>query len=198
MAHDWEYRQKSHKRKKRCKEETELNLSEEEWQTIYCGAYKVLTDAKLNSFNYKITHRIVACEQNLARWKITESGKCPTCNAIDTTQHHLVECHTVLKFWKQIFKWWQSISGIEIPLHTYEILFLYPNDNNQTPFKHFNFILLHGLYYIYINKKKKKELDTYEFKTQLKQRLKYEQEICVRQSKEEAFNTDWNTLLENM
>ena len=180
------------------KDETELNLTQEDWQTIYCSAYKVPTDAKLNTFNYKITHRILACQQNLCRWKIKQSGKCLKCNEEDTIEHHLVECPEVQKFWKQIFNWWRSISKIEIPIHTYEILFLYPNDNNQLPFKHFNFILLHGLYYTYANKQKNKELDPYEFKSQIKQRLKYEQEISVRQSREKAFEKDWSIMLENI
>jgi hypothetical protein len=179
-------------------EQTKLNLSEEEWQTIYCGAYKVLTDAKLNTFSYKITHRIVACQQNLCRWKIKDSATCLACSEEDTIQHHLVECPQVLNFWSKIFRWWKNITGIEIPIHTYEILFLYPNDNDLIPFKHFNFILLHGLYYIYVNKKKTKELDPYEFQNQIKQRLKYEQEISVRNSKEKAFEKDWSILLDNM
>jgi hypothetical protein len=41
-------------------------------------------------------------------------------------------------------------------------MFLYPNDDNDTLFNHLNFVLIHALYYVYANKKKKLELQLYE------------------------------------
>jgi hypothetical protein len=176
-------------------EKTTLNLTEEEWQTVYLGPYKIPTDAKIISFHHKITHRIIACGSNLKKWKIKDSDKCSVCEEEDTIEHHFVECRETMKFWKHIYNWWQSITETTIPIHTYEILFLYPNENEDILTNQFNFVLSQGLYYIYRNKIGGKKIDPYELQVKIKQRLILESEISTKHSKEETFEKKWGTLM---
>jgi hypothetical protein len=179
-------------------EKSELNVSEEEWQTVYTGPYKIPTDAKTISFHHKITHRIIACGYNLKKWNIKEHDRCPKCNKTDTIEHYFVECQETKIFWTQIYNWWGSITQTRIPIATYEILFLYPNENDDLMTTHFNFILSQGLHYVYRNKKMDKQLDPYELKVKVKQRLILENEMSIKQNKEESFDKKWGTLIETL
>ena len=80
-------------------------------------------------------------------------------------------------------------------MHTYEILFLFPNDTDDLIFTHFNFILSQGLYYIYCNKKARNPLDLYEYQVKIKQRILFEHNISTRHNKEEQFDNTWGMLL---
>ena len=80
--------------------ETELlQIDKDDWPNIYESAFKRTTDTKLQTFQFKITHRILACKANLYTWKIEENDICNFCNSEKTTlEHHLVMCNETLEF----------------------------------------------------------------------------------------------------
>jgi hypothetical protein len=105
---------------------TELDLTEEEWDEIYTKAYLVTRDTKLISFNFKITHRILACGHNLYNWKINKDDICKICNKEpDTIEHHLVKCPDTLAFWDILMRWWYILTRVYFPVYTYEFIFWY-------------------------------------------------------------------------
>ena len=174
---------------------SDLNLSENEWKTVYLGPYKIPTDSNKISLHYKISHRILAVGYTMEKWKIQENNKCEMCDKTDTIEHFMIECEKIFPFWQHLFNWFQSITGVRFPVNTYEILFLYPNDDNDVLFNHLNFILLQALYYVYINKKKKIETKLYEFIIICKQRLITEKEIAIANDKLPNFEKRWEMLL---
>ena len=68
-------------------------------------AQRITRDTKLISFNFKITHRIIACNQQLEKWEIKTSDKYDQCGETDTIKHHLVKCPNTLIFWQYVFNW---------------------------------------------------------------------------------------------
>ena len=58
----------------RAKRPNDLDLGPEEWQIIYTRAYKLTKDTKIIAFNFKITHRILACGYQLEKWQINEDN----------------------------------------------------------------------------------------------------------------------------
>ena len=57
-------------------------LTEELWHLIYTMTNGITFDSKLINFQFKITHRIIACGYQLKKWKINESDICPICHRI--------------------------------------------------------------------------------------------------------------------
>jgi hypothetical protein len=78
-----------------------IDIDEDRWTEIYVNAQSMTTDVRMITFNFKVTHRILACRKKLKIWKITDTEICNKCNQeIDTVQHHLINCLNVKK--KQI------------------------------------------------------------------------------------------------
>jgi hypothetical protein len=174
---------------------TELNLTKEEWKIIYTMPYSITRDTKLINFNFKITHRILAVGEKLKKWKIKDSDRCNICGEFDNIEHFLVTCPTVLTFWQYLFNWWEANNKTKFPLLVYEIIFGIPNENKEVMVESFNYILLCANYYIYISKKKEKQLDLYEFLLDVKNRLIIEIKI-VEDKNASTGNKRWGILKE--
>jgi hypothetical protein len=175
---------------------TELDLNEEEWKTIYLAAYKLTRDTKILSFNFKITHRTLATGEKLHTWKIKESNKCERCQEIDTIEHFLVTCYEVKQFWEYVFNWWTALTKVKFPLLTYEIIFGIPNDGDDYIINNFNFILLCGNYYVYRKKKANERLDIYEYIKDTKMKLIYKKEIMIQNETIDKFEKRWGELMQ--
>jgi hypothetical protein len=143
---------------------------------------------------YKIIHRILAVGSNLKKWKIKDSDKCSDCNNIDTIEHFIYECPNVIQLWTSIQIWWKSIFQFTIEISCLEIIFGLPNENNDNDIHIYNFVILYAKNYIYVNKKKSKNLNLYEFLLQLKQELKLKKNMAKYQHKTEKFNLKWGEL----
>jgi hypothetical protein len=175
-------------------QKTDLALTEPEWKIIYTMAYRVTRDTKLINFNFKLTHRILAVGEKLKTWKINSTDKCEKCQEIDTIEHHLVQCPTVLVFWQQVFNWWESITGTRLPIIVYEIIFGIPNETNDTVIDSFNYILLCCNYYIYKSKIKKENLYLYEFLLECKNRIIHEAKSSYDKVGRDGKDKKWEEL----
>ena len=61
-----------------------------------------------------------------------------------------------------------------------------------------NFCILFAKYYIYKQKKDKKEIELYKYQIELKNRLESEYIICEQQNSAERFKEMWKNILENL
>jgi hypothetical protein len=175
-------------------QKTDLALTESEWKIIYTMAYKVTRDTKLINFNFKITHHILAVGEKLKTWKINSTDKCDKCEEIDTIEHHLVQCPTVLVFWQQVFNWWESTTGIRLPIIVYEIIFGIPNETSDIVIDSFNYILLCCNYYIYKSKIKNEDLHLYEFLLECKNRIINESKSLYDTAGKDGHKKKWEEL----
>jgi hypothetical protein len=116
---------------------------------IYVNNIGLTKDTNITNFQYKVTHRILACKYNLKIWKIEADNTCNQCNEIDTIEHHLVTCHETMALWKSIFNWWADTIKTWFQVETYEIIFGIPNERSETIVNQLNYIILLGKYYIY-------------------------------------------------
>jgi hypothetical protein len=124
------------------------------WKLIYTNDKYVTEDNHIRNFQFKITHRLLACNYNLNIWKIRTDNICNYCQEVDTIEHFLVNCNNTYIFWRQIFNWWAASFKVWFQVDTYELLFGVPNEKNEPIVNQINFIILYGKYYIYKNKKK--------------------------------------------
>jgi hypothetical protein len=177
--------------------ETEMShIDNDEWTNIYQSASKLTTDTKLQTFQFKITHRIMACKTNLLTWKIKENDICSFCNnGKDTIEHHLVLCEETLEFWNRVRRWWKSVTQVNFAVGIYDLILGLPNENNDNLINQFNLLLLLTRYHIYSNKQRDKhKLQVYELLIEVKNRLEAMHHIALEQNREKIFNTKWSEL----
>jgi hypothetical protein len=154
-------------------EETGINYDTEQWEHVYLLPYQITRDVKILSFQYKITHRILACKKNLKIWKIKTDNICDVCNNdVDGIEHYLVACPVLLEFWDSFFRWWKAVSEMIFPVDTYDIIFGIPNPNEDLTICHMNYLILHALYYIYVTKKRRKKPQIMRIYTRSKEEFK--------------------------
>ena len=60
---------------------------------------------RLQSFQYRILHRIMTCNHWLFYAKIKDKLKCETCDFNDTLEHFAVSCNEVKDFWSTLNRW---------------------------------------------------------------------------------------------
>lgn len=178
-------------------EKAGLKYDDHNWENIYLNPYSVTKESRLISFHFKITHRIVACGYNLKIWNIENTNICNDCNEHeDCIEHHLVACEHTKSFWDSVLKWWSTSMKVNMPIDTYDILFGLENENQDNTINQLNFIFLHGTYYVYTCKRKKKTLDTYNFLIDCKNKIILEQQIAIKNEQEGKFEKKWGTLME--
>jgi hypothetical protein len=176
-------------------EKGNVNISEEEWSSIYSSPYDLIRDTRCQAFQYKVTHRIMACRYNLKIWKIEQSDICKICNEqIDTIEHHLVLCPSTSLFWTSVISWWKANFNISFPVHMYDLIFGLSNDGNDMIINHFNYILLLARFYIYNTKRVDGKLDLYTFLLNCKNEIMTEYNIMATQNKKEIFEKRWGEL----
>jgi hypothetical protein len=180
------------------REKTDLELTEEEFATIYTVNQHLTRDTSIINFQYKITHRLLACGNNLKIWRIKESNLCEICKQTDTIEHFLIQCEPVSEFWTHVLNWWKSSIKVIFRIETYELLFGIPNDEKDSIISQFNFVLLMGRYYIYKSKKAGTKLDVYLFLIECKNHLSMEYNIMTANNESEKFQKNWSDIFENL
>ncbi len=88
--------------------------STEIWEYIFQLPFKTLRETKMQSFQFKLLHRLTPCRKNLAKWKISDTEYCQFCPEVDNIQHFFVYCEKVKSFWKSFFKWWNRLELVEL------------------------------------------------------------------------------------
>jgi hypothetical protein len=179
--------------------EVGLKFDEHDWEYTYINPYSLTRDSKIISFEYKVTHRILACKSKLYTWNIKINNICDTCNTdIDNIEHHLVACPETLSFWNYLFGWFKSVTQTFFPTDTYDIIFGLPNPNNLDLIRHLNYLLLHGIWYIYKCKQAKVRPEIYEYLIKIKRNLEDKKESMTINGKLPKYIKLWEPLLELM
>jgi len=73
------------------------NKTKKFWQEKFLLARKMVAEVRLQVFQYKILHQVVATQQYLYRRKRAISEKCRFCNNTETVPHMFYECQIAKK-----------------------------------------------------------------------------------------------------
>ena len=101
-----------------------------DWKDIFELPYNITTEPYLQSYQYKILHRILNCNDRLFKWKIKASPECDSCGMTDTIEHRLFDCVEANKIWKCIQQWIKNVLEVNINLTICEIIFGIPINND--------------------------------------------------------------------
>ena len=179
--------------------EVGLGYDLDKWAWVYNTPYLLTKDTKLIMFQYKVSHRILACKYKLRVWKIETDDICNCCQiAQDSLEHHLVACPDTLNFWNNAFNWFKSVTGVLFPIDTYDIILGIPNPNEDAVIDQLNFVILQGKYFIYKCKLNNKSIDFYLFLVSLKLSLNIKESSVSLNNREKSFKRIWEPLLESM
>ena len=126
-------------------------LLDRHFEIFFKIPYRVVRDSRIQQFQYKILHKILACKETLFRWNIEGDDRCSFCDECETITHLLFKCDTIRTFWKQVEKWMSRNLGVSFPLSVTDVVFGIPFENNNTLLV-INYIILYGKYHIYRSK----------------------------------------------
>ncbi len=154
------------------------------WPQIYKLPFTITRETKLQSFQYKIIHRIIACNKWLFNIKIKDNSKCNYCNLEDDIKHFFILCENTYMFWEQWHNWWKGCTNMDLSYSTdlFECILLgYKGDEDIILV--LNFCTLLAKYYIYTMKMcENNNLDMYQYLVLLKQKLAMERNVLKRQN----------------
>ena len=72
-----------------------LFLETHDWQNTYILPYQTMNEPYFQSFQFKVLHRVINCNDNLFRWKVLDNPTCFYCTSVHTIEHQFF---TVLEF----------------------------------------------------------------------------------------------------
>ena len=163
------------------------------WKQLFTNSFKNCRETIIQSFQYKLLHRTIPCNQWLHNIKIKDTNTCDLCpTLIDTIQHHLIMCPNIHQFWMSFFLWWNRTTNNSIPLilenpdTTEIILFGSPGDTQLSSV--LNYCLLQAKYHIYCKKINScNNFDLYSFLIFLKKKLDLEKCINGKNNRTKCF-----------
>ena len=171
------------------------------WPDIFEIPFKVCRETYLQSFQYRIIHRILPCKYWLNKLKIVENNICTykycTNKEPDTIQHFLINCPPVIDFWESFVTWWNQLDYFKLrPLIEVNIILGFPNVTNEDTV--LNYCLILAKQYIYSCKAHEQQLFLLSFLQILKNKLNIEKEIHIQRSTLTKFYSSWGYLQESL
>lgn len=162
-----------------------------DWNAIYCLPFKITHETKLQSFHYRIAHRLITCNKYRLNIKMHADGKCAVCGKLDTLVHFFAECPAVREFWNNLSGWCESLLGFTLA-HINEmekVLGLTNNNGNKRQFKLVNWILLNAKFYIHRCRLfQNGKLSLLAFLAEAKNKLRTEEQACYWEGRPKKFN----------
>lgn len=168
-----------------------VEVTEEDWEAYNSLPFKCTQSTKLQSFQYRITHRVIGVNKNLKAWGLVDSDFCSFCSGEKETILHLfVECPVVKLLWEGLKVW--LLPHIDLGTLEAKIVILGDITVNIN-----SLILIIAKYYIYSCKMGNRQLSLEGLKAVIK--LEYEVELYNSQKNDKikrAFEQKWGTLVE--
>ena len=157
--------------------EVDVNI----WSNIFKQAFTITRETALQTFQYKIIHRLIVCQKKLWDMKLVDSPVCLYCNKIDDLRHFFIFCEKSNQFWNSFFNWWNSLGDIKISddCDSLEECVLFGFQIEGGIFSVLNYCILLAKNYIYNQRlHNDNDIDFYQYLIILRYKLKIEKNIC--------------------
>lgn len=165
---------------------------QEHWAKIYTLPYRAGGDTKLQALQYRVIHRVLACNKFLKNISVCRTDKCSFCPLPDTAKHFLIEYGLKKLFWGNVSSWFDKEGDIQLSLSVRSRLFgvrASQPHSSQT-----NFLLMFVKSYIYRQKLfNVGAFSLIQLLRELRQRLQAEKYITALDNKLHKF-TKWNRI----
>ena len=178
--------------------ENNLCLQNVNWKNIFLNPFKVCHESQMQSFQFKILHRIISCNHWLHTMKVKDSPNCIFCKENDDIIHYFATCNRVTDFWRSFENWWIKTSGDLGQLDIKTVMFgVFSNKTNANVF---NYCLIAAKMFIYAKKLKceRTNIDFYRFLIFLKEKLILKETNAVLNGKLVEFENNFGFLYYNL
>ena len=173
------------------------------WPQIFQIPFQSCRDTYLQSFQYRIIHRILPCNNWLYKLKVIDTKVCTfqyctdTNSPIDNIRHYFLECPPANQFWNSFVTWWNTLNYLKLcPLVEENILLGFMGNTFEDTA--LNFCLILGKYFIYNCKRNQSDIFFINYLRTLKSKLIIEEEIHTRNLTLKKFDLTWRYLLESL
>ena len=172
------------------------------WPQLFVASFRACRETRLQSFQYRVIHRTLPCNDWLFVRKIVPSNTCSYkyCEykgEIDTLKHYLVTCSPVQAFWQSYVTWWNSLEYSNLfPLVEENIFLGFPCNTNEDSV--LNFTLIVAKSHIYSCKRKQKSIFFLEYLAIVKDKLCVEENINSINGTNTKFNHIWGYLQDTL
>lgn len=172
-----------------------------DWEAMYKLSFQITRETKLQSFHYRLLHRLITCKKYLHTINISTDDKCVQCGARDTIVHFFATCPQVKAFWEKLSAWCLNNNlGFDLALLSEgeKVLGVLDCNGNRPRFKRINWIILTAKYYLHRQKLfHAGELSLIAFLAELRNKLLMEKQACHWARRPQKFEI-WETLLKTL
>ena len=163
-----------------------------DWKSIYSIPFTITSSTKLQSLQYRITHRYFPTRRFLCIRGVVEDPYCNKCGDIETIQHYFAECYEIKIFWNDVI---ERINQKLKPCHRF-------HDNvNGIIFGSFktrsvvNLILLVAKQFIASRRFKEERICWDDFVPHLSRYYQMEKIIAIRGENIDKFKDKWTPFI---
>ena len=178
----------------------DFDMSEEEWTDVFLRPYICLRETKLQSFQYKIIHRIINCNKKLFDMRIKNSPLCTYCDQTDDIGNFFFLCKDVYEFWREICTWWNTLDydGVDFPAYPNVKTIIFGSQDVTEGVAVLNFCIFHIKYYIYRQRLIHDNVfRLHEIQNVIVAKLEIEKNICQKENRNHKFDK-FEILYENL
>ena len=169
------------------------NFDVNKWSNIFTIPFNVTRETKLQSFQYKLIHRVIPCNKWLHMVNIKANDKCVYCksNTTDDLLHFFINCKKVKQFWIDFVHWWNRLAEVKIQPNMDEIheIILFGLPIQSDPIKVLNHCLIIAKFYIHRQRLfHNNDIDFHVFLSELKLKFYIEECICIKELRPDKFD----------
>lgn len=169
----------------------EFNFSNEDWKNIFEMPFTVTKCSKLQWFQYRINHRILATNSYLYKTNIVDSPLCEFCKQEDETIKHILwNCSVTQNFLHQIENWSEGLN-FQLPQNEKEFLFNIGDFRNK---QEEQLIILEIKYYLYTARCLKQKPNILALKRSLKMFYWIHKQLAINGGYLDHFLVTWEFL----
>ncbi len=168
-----------------------------DWSELFRLPFQITFETKLQSFQYKILHRIFPCNYWLSKFLPERSTLCLDCSLEETIEHYFHGCHTSYMFWLSFLNWWHSVFEIYITLTSHDVVFgIIEQDipNRRV----LNYCILLAKWYIYCTRHHGKNPFFYNYQVLLKNSLQVVRHVYTSNGDMDKFSSVFQTLYDKL
>ena len=173
--------------------EKELSTESNSWPYYFQNAL-IIRDTKIRSFQYKILMNLIPCNLYLYKIGRLNNYNCNYCPNVDNMTHYFYSCNGTKLFWNSFQSWWNrmKLGNIEID-KTMAIFGINTKNEKHNKLKA---CLQIARWHIYTEKLNIHEPSLYKFWCHLRQKIKIEKIISLRNNTTSKFNKLWGEIEE--
>ena len=162
------------------------------WAKLFRIPFAASRETRLQTFQYKIIHRVTPCNKFLFNLNIKDNGNCTYCEEkpVDDLLHFFIHCNKVKLFWKSFIQWWNSLCDIKIDTICEQIeeIIIFGMPSSNPTILVLNLCLIIAKFHIYKQRLFHDNcISFYMFLSELKNKLFIEESICIRESSPAKF-----------